>query len=208
MPENSKPDHPQEDSRQRILHAATQLFGEVGYAQATTRLIAEVAGVNEVTLFRLFGNKKALLMACIDAHNAAGFAATFEEDLSGDYAADILSMAQRQVADMIANVEILRMLLCDARNIPELRMELLAGGRSNLDRLSRYFQGRIDAGIVRQELPSEALAISFDSLFSSSILFEYVFQDTLSPRMTMDALLLPLVDLFVRGTQQVKTRSN
>src|SRR5512137_2444025 len=130
MPTISNLENQPEDTRQRILRAATQLFTETGYAQATTRLIAEAAGVNEVTLFRHFGNKKALLMACVDAHNAAGFAATFEAELSGVYAEDILRMAQHQIADMRANMDILRMLLCEARNITELRQVLLAGGRS------------------------------------------------------------------------------
>lgn len=193
-------DHPSVDTRQRIIHAATQLFGELGYARTTTRLIAEKACVNEVTLFRLFGNKKALLMACIQAHNAAGFAATFQEELSGDYPSDVLWMARRQIADLRANVDILRMLLCEASSLPELRTLLLSGGRGNLERLSTYFQSQIDAGIVRQEVPAEVLAIAFDNLFTSSILFESMFQDNLSPQWTVDALAGPLADLFVRGT--------
>ena len=49
------------DSRERIIDAAARLFGEHGVAGTTTRRIAEVAGVNEVTIFRLFGSKAALL---------------------------------------------------------------------------------------------------------------------------------------------------
>jgi len=197
----SNPETTPEDTRRRILNAAIRLFAEVGYSLATTRLIAEAAGVNEVTLFRHFGNKKALLIACVEAFNTAGFAATFETELSGEYATDILHMAQRQIADMRANVEILRMLLCDARNVPELRQALLAGSRSNLERMSRYFQRQIDAGVIRREFSADTLAIAFDNLFSSSILFEYAFQDSPSPVQTMDELVHPLADLFVRGTE-------
>ncbi|HSB66793.1 MAG TPA: TetR/AcrR family transcriptional regulator [Anaerolineales bacterium] len=200
MSTNTNPEYIPEDRRQRIIKAATQLFSEVGYSLATTRLIADAAGVNEVTLFRHFGNKKALLMACIEDINSSGFTATFEAGLSGDYSADILQMAQRQIIDMRANVEVLRMLLCDARSIPELRQVLLAGGRSNLERLSNYFQRQVDAGVVRQELSAQALAIAFDSLFSSSVLFEYVFQDSIAPRQSIDELVKPLADLFARGT--------
>jgi AcrR family transcriptional regulator len=199
----SKPEYRQEDTRQRILRAATQLFAEAGYAQATTRLIAEAAGVNEVTLFRQFGSKKALLMACVEALNAVGFTATFTSGLSGVYSEDIHIMAQRQIADMRANLELLRMLLCEARNILELRQVLLEGASSNHERLSRYFQGQIEAGNIRRELSAEALAIAFDSLFSSSLLFEYVFQDSESPRPTIEEILHPLADLFVQGTQRI-----
>ncbi len=204
MPETIRSEIPSEEPRQRILQAATQLFAEIGYAEATTRLIADAAGVNEVTLFRQFGNKKALLMACVEAKNAAGFTATFEAGLSGDYAEDILRMARQNIADMRANVDILRMLLCEARNIPELRQVLLQGARGNQARLSRYFQAQIEAGTVREELSADALAIAFDSLFSSSILFEYAFQDTLSPRLSIDELARPLADLFVKGTARME----
>ncbi len=197
-------ERPSEDTRQRIILAARQLFSEVGYALATTRLIAEAAQVNEVTLFRHFGSKKALLMACMEDINATGFSATFESELGGDYPADILQMAQHQIADMRANVEVLRLLLCDVRSVPELRQVLLAGGRGNLERLSGYFQKQIDAGILRQELSAQVLAIAFDSLFSSSVLFEYVFQDSLIPRQTILEIVEPLAELFVRGTARVE----
>ncbi len=189
-----------EDTRQRIILAAKQLFSDVGYSLATTRLIAEAAGVNEVTLFRHFGSKKTLLMACMEAINATGFTATFETELSGNYPEDILEMAKRQISDMRANVEVLRMLLCDVRTVPELRQILLSGGRSNLERLSKYFQRQIDAGVIRQELSAQVLAVAFDSLFSSSVLFEYAFQDSLIPNQAIEELVGPLANIFVRGT--------
>ena len=51
--------------REKILHAATELYAESGFRGATTRQIAERAGVNEVTLFRHFGSKTALLHEAI-----------------------------------------------------------------------------------------------------------------------------------------------
>lgn len=48
-------------SRQRLLEAAMQVFAESGFRGATTRRIAEAAGVNEVTLFRHFKSKTALI---------------------------------------------------------------------------------------------------------------------------------------------------
>ncbi len=191
----------QEGTRQRILAAANQLFGQVGYAQATTRAIAEAAEINEVTLFRHFGSKKNLLMACIQAHNASGFSATFETELSGDYTEDILHMARLQIQDSLANIQLLRLLVCDARNIPELREALLAGGRGNLERISGYFQRQIESGVIRPELSAEVLASAFDSLFSSPVIFESFFLESLSPRLSSDEVLRPLVDLFVRGTK-------
>ncbi len=56
-------------TRDQLLAAAARLYGEHGYRGTTTRRIAEEAGVNEVTLFRLFGNKTTLLEEAIREHS-------------------------------------------------------------------------------------------------------------------------------------------
>ena len=190
-----------DETRQRIISAALQLFGQLGYSQATTRAIADAAGVNEVTLFRHFGNKKTLLFACMQDFNKTGFALNFEEELTGDYACDLLRMATRQLADTRAKPDILRVMLCDSRNVPELREALLSGARGNLSRLSAYFQQQVQAGYVRSDLDPEVLAFAFDSMFSTSLLVESMLQEPLTPRLSPEALVTPLVDLFVRATQ-------
>jgi AcrR family transcriptional regulator len=53
------------DTRQRILEAALRIFARDGVSGATTREIARVAKVNEVTLFRYFKNKNELLRQAI-----------------------------------------------------------------------------------------------------------------------------------------------
>lgn len=55
-------------SRARILEAAARIYAKHGFRGATTRLIAIEAGVNEVTLFRTFGSKSALLHAVLEHH--------------------------------------------------------------------------------------------------------------------------------------------
>lgn len=50
-----------DDTEQRIIEAAIKVFSEKGFAGASTREIADSAGVNEVTLFRRFGSKKNIL---------------------------------------------------------------------------------------------------------------------------------------------------
>jgi len=207
MTPDQNPENLPAETRQRIIAAAMRLFGRQGYSQTATRAIAAEAGVNEVTLFRHFGSKKGLLGACIEAYNEAGFAATFEAGLSGDYSRDILYMAKLQVQDTASSLALLSLLVCDARNVPELRQAMLAGGRGNLLRLSAYFQRQIDAGVVCSSLSAEALAAAFDSLFSSNIIFEYMFQGSLSPELSSEAVIQPLADLFVRGTWAKSERS-
>ena len=49
------------EAREQLLQAALKVFAESGTRGATTRRIAQEAGVNEVTLFRHFGSKDALI---------------------------------------------------------------------------------------------------------------------------------------------------
>ena len=52
-------------TRQRIVNTALELFASKGITETTTRQIADYAQVNEVTLFRHFGNKHGLLLAVL-----------------------------------------------------------------------------------------------------------------------------------------------
>jgi len=54
-----------EAARDRILGAALQAFAEGGYAATSTLQIATRAQVSKRELYALFGNKQAMLAACI-----------------------------------------------------------------------------------------------------------------------------------------------
>jgi len=59
------------DRRQQILDAASGLFARKGYQGATTREIAEEAGINEALLFRHFPSKENLYWTLIEELCAA-----------------------------------------------------------------------------------------------------------------------------------------
>ncbi|HEX6419601.1 MAG TPA: helix-turn-helix domain-containing protein, partial [Acidimicrobiales bacterium] len=53
-------------TRQRIVAAATALFGERGYAATTVGAIAGEAGVAPATVYQAFGTKSAILKRALD----------------------------------------------------------------------------------------------------------------------------------------------
>lgn len=75
-----------------MFDAALSVLAQRGYAGATTRRIAEAAGINEVTLFRRFGDKRQLILAAIHATIARladdGLVAT------GDLEADLVRVVE------------------------------------------------------------------------------------------------------------------
>jgi AcrR family transcriptional regulator len=54
-------------SQERILAAAVGLFSQVGYKGTSTRDIARVAEVNEVTIYRHYPNKRELFKAAVES---------------------------------------------------------------------------------------------------------------------------------------------
>ena len=55
-----------EHTRQRLLEAGIELFGELGYERASTRAIARHAGVSLPALQYYFGGKEGLHQACME----------------------------------------------------------------------------------------------------------------------------------------------
>lgn len=72
-----------------VFKAVIQTITERGYAGATTRQMAEAAGVSEVTLFRKYGSKQQLITQAITAIiQQTDFEAAVE--YTGDVEADLL----------------------------------------------------------------------------------------------------------------------
>ena len=55
-----------QEQRNEIIHAAGNVFAEVGYDRANMRMVAERAGVAKPTLYAYFRGKSALLEAVIE----------------------------------------------------------------------------------------------------------------------------------------------
>jgi AcrR family transcriptional regulator len=58
-------------SREKLIEAAARVYAAAGFRGATTRRIADEAGVNEITIFRLFGSKAALIEEALRSRGAS-----------------------------------------------------------------------------------------------------------------------------------------
>jgi AcrR family transcriptional regulator len=136
-----------EETRRRILSAASQIFGEHGYASATTRMIAQNAETNLPSLTYYFGNKEGLYRACA-------------EEIVADYHTSVGALAEEIAAMLATNM--------DAATAQTLLFELLSN-------LARFLLTSPDtesrALFVQHEMasPGAAFEILYSQLWSPGI---------------------------------------
>lgn len=189
-----------EQTRERIIQAAYTVFGNKGYAAATTRAIAAEAGVNEVTLFRHFGNKKNLFSAMIDEFYAfAGLNDITPRLLSGDYRQDLNMIGWRIVAVLKERKQIYRLLLSEVEAQSEVRETMVMLPRRLRRMLAQYFQYQMAQGHMRTSNP-EVAAQAFMSLFMAFVTYNTIFGESPIPNVSDEEIVAQFVDIFIAGT--------
>ena len=93
--------------RDQLLEAAARVYAEAGYRGATTRRIAQEAGVNEITLFRQFGSKETLLHEAI-ARAGAELGSVALPDVPHDPVRELTDWARAHLAHLRARRSLIR----------------------------------------------------------------------------------------------------
>lgn len=187
------------ETRQRIIDAAVEIGSKFGYAQATTKAIAEVAGVNEVTLFRHFGTKKNLFSEAIEQYGAPALVSEIEARLSGNYRQDLQAIGHVIFSALFERREMLQLLLCESANIPEVRTVLARNPRELRRMLVRYLKQQMKQGVVRQGHP-DLMAQAFLGMFFAYAIGLNMLDSAVEPAVSNEAFIQGCVDVFVDGT--------
>lgn len=149
---------------EKIMKAAVQLISEKGYAAATTRSIAELAGVNEVTIFRHFDNKQGILHAVIDRFSYISvFEHILESEVSYDLPKDLLYFSERYFQTMLPLENLVMIGLKEAKVFPEIEKELARVPRQLKEQLMIYFREMKKTGKMA-DIPEEEAALAFIAL--------------------------------------------
>jgi len=189
-----------EPTRERIIQAAYTVFGNKGYAAATTRAIAAEAGVNEVTLFRHFGNKKNLFKAMVDTfYDFSGLSSIPQRLLTGDYRQELNMIGSRIVAVLKERKQIYRLLLSEVEAESEVRETMVTLPRRVRQMLAQYFEYQIAQGKMRPVHP-EIAAQAFMSMFMAFVTYDTIFGESPIPDIPVEDIVAQFVDLFIAGT--------
>ncbi|MFF0828516.1 TetR/AcrR family transcriptional regulator [Brevibacillus sp. NPDC003359] len=111
----------EQETRERILSAARQLMAQKGYKGATTRKISELAGVNEVTVFRHFKNKVGILTELLK--EIMDVREQLEQGLQGEFSdlkQMLVSYARTYYGLLVERKEIFMICMIEADNHPEV----------------------------------------------------------------------------------------
>jgi AcrR family transcriptional regulator len=189
-----------EGTRERILTATREVIGRKGKRGATTREIAEVAAVNEATLFRHFGTKEALLVAC--AQHFCGYVqlAGVASQLTGELPEDLLTIARIMFARFEALGDMIRWSLVEQEYEQDIFAETTWRPQlAILAVLTEFMRRRVETRELRGD--PQKLAMVFLGLVFMHALGRKKFPDSLLHRGDSDAALEYYIDVFLHGVR-------
>lgn len=188
-------------TREKILKAALQLFSQKGYLGATTREIAQAAGVAEVTLFRHFRSKQQLLETLMSSK-------TFLPTLKG-LLPEVVGLPYEEALTVIANqflatldglADWIRVLQGEVQRSPAMLHKVF---HSFLDELfeafAGYFREMQQRGVLRDFDP-ELGARLFHGMFFSYFNIEELLSRKRHKPTERARVVEEFVTIFARGT--------
>jgi AcrR family transcriptional regulator len=146
------------DSRESLLEVTARLYAEHGWRGTTTRRIAEAAGVNEVTLFRQFGSKEALLLEAIGQASGSNSALGLPAE-PGHLTAELCLWGTAHHASISQLRGIIRSCLAEWEERPELAPKVCGGGAVAVSDLGRYLKVARDRGMIGAAGAIDAAAV-------------------------------------------------
>jgi AcrR family transcriptional regulator len=192
----------QEATRERILDAALAVFAEKGYAGATTRGIARTARVNEVTLFRRFGSKKALFAAVVaERFPLAQISQRVSADEDSPVEALLVGNAKAVLSVLRSNRHMFMMILGDMWRSPVAREAVSEHGIEKGVRLVEGVIGALmDQGRLRRGDP-EVTARALRGMVQSYFLTRDLLAGAQPDPAEDDRMLTGFVRIFLDGAR-------
>jgi AcrR family transcriptional regulator len=156
-------------TEERIIEAASSVFSKEGYRGATTKRIAEAAGVNEITLFRRFKSKENVLRRVLEDKGTA-IQKVMDQSLIMEEDADVVdclrNLSVLTSGPLIGEWELMMPLMEQSNIRPLIAEYMFSAVKSLMARLNRFFKFHIEVGNIRSINPDVATAIFFGYLAS------------------------------------------
>jgi AcrR family transcriptional regulator len=182
--------------RDMILEATVKVFAEAGTRGATTRRIAQEAGVNEVTLFRHFGSKEALLREALFREGREVHIPPLPEQ-PVDAAAELTEWCLEHLHRLREAAPIIRTCLAEFEERPEVSACGCQVPLQAANQLAAYLDRLKEAGRMSPEQSSRAAA----AMLMGAIFADAMGRDLMPERYpySMEEGVATYVRIFLRG---------
>lgn len=154
------------ERRDELLQAAARVYAMHGYRGSTTRRIADEAGVNEITIFRQFGTKDALIHEAI-ASCGGSTAPSCLPQIPVDPLTELQQWARCAHAHITSNRALIRRCMSERDEHPQLIASANRGPVHAMGELQGYLSRLQEHGLAEERFDTRAPAAMFmGALFS------------------------------------------
>ncbi len=190
-------------TKQRLLDATLKLISEKGYIGATTREIAQEAGVTELTLFRHFGTKEKLFEELLKNYTFLPRLKELLPELDGlSYGDSLRLIATRFLLSLKERKSMVKIMYSEVTIYPEKIKKLYNKFIDDLRlTLASYFRGLQKRGLLRNVSPEMAAQLFLGMLFSY-FRSEEIMREGGMKKHKMEKNIDEFVDIFIFGTMK------
>ncbi|MHB1224793.1 MAG: TetR/AcrR family transcriptional regulator [Gemmatimonadaceae bacterium] len=178
-------------TREKLIMAAARVYAASGFRGATTRRIAEEAGLNEVTIFRTFGSKAALIDEALrqSSEEPPGCVATLP-DPPVDPQAELTAWCEAQLAELCYRRRLIRQMMGEMAEKPEMGGCVSRGSEEAADELRRYVRQLERLGFLGSS-PRPARERNEETRAAGAMLMAALFGDAIGRDMMPDVYPQP-----------------
>jgi len=122
-----------------------------------------------------------------------------QNQLSGDYRQDLTLFAEIFLQSLLKRKDALRLILCEANEIPEIREVVAQIPKQLRQTLTDYLIEQIEKGLIRR-LDPELMAQAFLGMFFSYVVAGDLLGGPAAFEQSPDQIIVEFVDIFIDGT--------
>jgi AcrR family transcriptional regulator len=197
-----RPEPPRSDTRDRLIDVTARLFAEAGYHGTTTRRIAQEADLNEVTVFRHFGSKDALI------REALRVVARERRPMLDIAAADPITELNRWALACFTHFydhrNLIRRMIGEMVERPEIAPGLCEDTNEEFFQLHRFLEALKERGDARPDVRSEAAA----GMLIGALLSNALWRDLLPNMPPPEENVRLYVELMIRAVGADRRRAS
>lgn len=164
-----------ENTEEKIIDSTFHILEKEGVQKATTKRIAAEAGVNEVTIFRKFGNKKNLIETTKE-HYMKKLMFKLERNFSfseDDEIEDYLKSCFYGILKFSEDdFNIIKIALQENTDVPEKTLQMSKITDTVLNKLDEFFKLQIENGVIKNINSKAVTLMCYSLIFQSLILWQ------------------------------------